>query len=174
MRLVPNTDPVPASVNKYLLPHERQIISVRRHPAILIPSAVAAMGGLFVAVAVNPIIRGVGAVELTIWLLVGILFVEFILTCIAWLNRFFVFTNKRILLTSELLIISRVITLPVEDLKDMTFRSSRGGRLLGYGEFIFESSDTTYSINYIPSPRELYLEINALIFKEETEEASGS
>ena len=36
MRLVPNTDTVPASVNRYLLPHERQVITVHQHPAILI------------------------------------------------------------------------------------------------------------------------------------------
>jgi len=31
VRLTPNTDTVPASVNKYLLPHERQVITVKRH-----------------------------------------------------------------------------------------------------------------------------------------------
>ena len=36
MRLVPNTDTVPASVNRYLLPNERQVITVHQHPAILI------------------------------------------------------------------------------------------------------------------------------------------
>jgi len=36
MRLVPNTDAVPASVNRYLLPHERQVITVHQHTAILI------------------------------------------------------------------------------------------------------------------------------------------
>jgi hypothetical protein len=28
MRLAPNTDTVPASVNKYLLPHERQVVTL--------------------------------------------------------------------------------------------------------------------------------------------------
>jgi hypothetical protein len=36
MRLAPNTDTVPAAVNRYLLPHERQVISVHQHPAVLI------------------------------------------------------------------------------------------------------------------------------------------
>ena len=36
MRLVPNTDTVPASVNKYLLPHESRVITVHQHPAMLI------------------------------------------------------------------------------------------------------------------------------------------
>ena len=36
MRLVPGTDTVPNAVNKYLLPHEHQVITVRKHPAVLL------------------------------------------------------------------------------------------------------------------------------------------
>jgi hypothetical protein len=36
MRLVPDTDTVPASVNRFLLPNERRVITVHQHPAILI------------------------------------------------------------------------------------------------------------------------------------------
>ena len=34
--MVPTTDTVPVSVNRYLLPHERQVITVHQHPAVLI------------------------------------------------------------------------------------------------------------------------------------------
>jgi hypothetical protein len=36
MRLAPNTDTVPARVNRYLMAHERQVISVHQHPVVLI------------------------------------------------------------------------------------------------------------------------------------------
>src|ERR1700691_2698766 len=49
MRLVPNTDTVPTSVNKYLLPHERQVISVHQHPAVLIRPIFEALVGLAIA-----------------------------------------------------------------------------------------------------------------------------
>jgi len=49
MRLVPNTDTVPASVNKYLLPHERQVITVHRHPAVLIGPIFVVLVGLAIA-----------------------------------------------------------------------------------------------------------------------------
>ena len=35
IRVVPN-ETVPASIEGYLLPHERQVITVRFHPAVLI------------------------------------------------------------------------------------------------------------------------------------------
>jgi len=49
MRLAPNTDTVPASVNKYLLPHERQVISVHQHPAVLIRPIFWVLLGLAIA-----------------------------------------------------------------------------------------------------------------------------
>lgn len=36
MKLVTPGDEAPASVNRYLLPHEQQVITIRRHPAILL------------------------------------------------------------------------------------------------------------------------------------------
>ena len=36
MRLITPRNAGPASVNKYLLPHEHQVITVRKHPAVLI------------------------------------------------------------------------------------------------------------------------------------------
>ena len=49
MRLVPNSDTVPASVNRFLLPHERQVITVHQHPAILIKPIFWVLIGLAVA-----------------------------------------------------------------------------------------------------------------------------
>ena len=49
MRLAPKSDAVPASVNKYLLPHERQVISVHQHPAVLIRPIFEVLIGLAIA-----------------------------------------------------------------------------------------------------------------------------
>jgi hypothetical protein len=49
MRLVPNTDTVPAKVNRYLLPHERQVITVHQHPAVLIRPIFELLVGLAIA-----------------------------------------------------------------------------------------------------------------------------
>src|SRR5436309_5791548 len=77
MRLVPNTDTVPASVNRYLLPHERQVITVHQHPAILIKPIFWVLIGLALACWLsNSIASGNGLVLLVIWILWGILFLN--------------------------------------------------------------------------------------------------
>jgi len=49
----------------------------------------------------------------------------------------------------------------------MSFRRSALGRLLGYGEFIIESAgheQALHTINFLPSPEQLYLEVCGLVF----------
>src|SRR6266542_4184153 len=73
MRLVPNTDTVPASVNRYLLPHERQVITVHQLPAILIRPIFEVLIGLAIAGWLsNSIANGNGTAILVIWVLWGL------------------------------------------------------------------------------------------------------
>lgn len=169
MRLTPNTDTVPASVNKYLLPHERQVISVKPHPAIIIPRATTATGGLFAAVALNPLVKDSAPLKLTIWLLAGFLCLGFVSACINWSTSFLVVTSQRILLVSGALS-RRARNIPLEDIKRMTVRRSRGGRALGYGTFIFDIGGRPHiRVEYIPYPEQLYLEVNGLVFRDRDE-----
>ena len=49
MRLIsPGANP-PADVDKYLLPHEQEVITVRKHPAVLLAPLAWAVLGLIVA-----------------------------------------------------------------------------------------------------------------------------
>lgn len=169
MRLAPNTETVPASVSRYLLPNERRVISVRGHPAILIPHATSALGGLVAAAAVTPIVKDSRPLELTIWLLAGLLFLRFLSACFNWFAGYFVITNHRILLISDVHGIRRVRNIPLEDVKNMTLRRSRGGRALSYGAFIFDIGDERIVVDYILYPEQLYLEVNALIFRDREE-----
>ena len=74
MRLAPKTDVVPASVNKYLLPHERQVISVHQHPVVLIRPAFEVLIGLAIAGWVSSsIAHGNNTVMLVIWILWALL-----------------------------------------------------------------------------------------------------
>lgn len=164
MRLVPNIDTVPARVNKYLLPHERNLVATRRHPAMLIPSAATATGGLLSALAVNPVVKGNRPLELTTWLLMGFLLVQFILACISWSTKYFIVTSQRLILTTGMFSITRVTTLPLETAKNIIFNRSRAGRLFGYGTFIF---GTGSRIDYIPYSEQISLEIHGLVFKDQ-------
>jgi len=57
--------------------------------------------------------------------------------------------------------------MPLAKVTDMSFRRSALGRLLGYGEFIVESAgkeQALHTINFLPYPEQLYLEVCGLLF----------
>lgn len=146
------------------------MVSIRRHPVVLIPSAAAATGGLFAAVAIIPLFKGSGYLELAIWLLVGFLFVQFISACINWSTSFLVVTSLRVLLTPGVRGGAGIKGLPLGGIREMRFQRSLGGRMYGYGMFILESNDRPYMIvDYIPYPEQVYLEVQGLVFKDKQE-----
>jgi uncharacterized membrane protein YdbT with pleckstrin-like domain len=169
MRLVPNTDTVPASVNKYLLPHERQVITVHQHPAVLIRPifevlvGLAIAGWLTVAIAKNNDIA-----VLIIWIIWGLVFLRLIVKVVEWVETYFVVTSQRFLLATGL-ITRQVKMMPLAKVTDMTFERSAWGRILGYGEFIIESAGQNQALERVknlPYPEQLYLEVCGLIFKD--------
>src|SRR6185312_6565854 len=68
IRVVPN-ETVPAAVYRVLLPHERRVITVRFHPAILIRPVAETLGGLAIAGLVSTLLHVSSTVLLIIWLL---------------------------------------------------------------------------------------------------------
>jgi membrane protein YdbS with pleckstrin-like domain len=174
MRLAPNTDTVPASVNKYLLPHERQVISVHEHPAVLIGPIFLVLAGLAVAGWLsNSVADGNGTAIAVIWILWGILLLWLGMKIWDWSVNYFVVTSQRLLLAQGV-IVRKVNMMPLAKVTDMRFERSTIGRILGYGEFIVESAgqdQALRNIRFIPYPEQLYLEICGLIFKEEADDS---
>jgi hypothetical protein len=164
VRLTPNTDNVPPQVNRFLLPHERQVISVRQHPARIIPSLVTAMGGLLAAVVIGPVVKGNGALEAAIWLLVVILVAQLALTILDWLSRYLVVTSSRVLIVSGFLAPEITWSAPLARIQDIRLTRSIGDRLYGSGTLVFPSEHV--AIDYVPYPEQLYLEITGLLFRE--------
>jgi len=172
MRLAPNTDTVPASVNRYLLPHERQVISVHQHPAVLIGPIFLAFLGLAIAGWLTTIARGNTIALVVIWLLWGILLFRLVWKVIDWSLNYFVITSERLLLAQGF-ILRRVDMMPLVKVTDMSFRRDLRGQLLGYGEFVVESAgqdQALRNVNYLPYPEQLYLEVCGLVFKEQDRE----
>jgi len=172
MRLAPNTDTVPASVNRYLLPHERQVISVHQHPAVLIGPIFLAFLGLAIAGWLTTIARGNTIALVVIWLLWGILLFRLAWKVIDWSLNYFVITSERLLLAQGF-ILRRVDMMPLVKVTDMSFRRDLKGQLLGYGEFVVESAgqdQALRNVNYLPYPEQLYLEVCGLVFKEQDRE----
>jgi uncharacterized membrane protein YdbT with pleckstrin-like domain len=174
MRLVPSSDTVPTSVNKYLLPHERQVITVRQHPAVLIRRTVEALAGLAVAgfLSSTTVAHGSSLVILVIWVLWLVLLVRLVLRIFEWSVNYFVVTSQRMLLASGI-ITRKVNMVPLTKVNDMSFQRSTLGRILGYGQFIVESAAQDQAlkiVDYLPYPEQLYLEVCGLIFKGKDED----
>ena len=172
MRLAPNTDTVPASVNRYLLPHERQVITVHQHPAILIRPIFEVLVGLAIAGWLsNSVAHGNNVVILAIWVLWGILFLRLAVKVFEWVETYFVVTSQRFILATGV-ITRKVNMMPLAKVTDMSFQRSAMGRILGYGEFVLESAgqdQALSNVDYIPYPEQLYLEVCGLIFKDKEE-----
>jgi uncharacterized membrane protein YdbT with pleckstrin-like domain len=168
MRLVPNTDTVPASVNKYLLPHERQVITVHQHPAVLIGPIFLTLVGLAAAAWLSDAAaHGNSTVILVIWLAWLVLLLRLVVKIADWAVNYFVVTSQRMLLATGL-IIRKVNMMPLTKVTDMSFQRTTLGRVLGYGEFIVESAgqdQALRNVKFLPYPEQLYLEVCGLIFK---------
>jgi uncharacterized membrane protein YdbT with pleckstrin-like domain len=177
MRLAPNTDTVPASVNRYLLPHERQVISVHEHPAVLIgPIALVLLGLAIAGLLSNTVTHGNSTAILIIWGLWVLLLLWLILKIWAWSVDYFVVTSHRLLLAQGV-IVRKVGMLPLAKVTDMSFQRTTIGRVLGYGEFIVESAgqdQALRNVKFIPYPEQLYLEVCGLIFKDEEQSTDAS
>lgn len=171
MRLVASSNAAPASVNRYLLPHEQDVVTIRRHPAVLIAPMAVVLVALILAGVLSRTIGGgpVGGPTLAvIWWLWLLVLVWFVWRVAEWSVDYFVITSARLLLTQGL-ITRQVNMMPLGKVTDMRFERTLLGRFLGYGTFVMESAgqDQALSrIDFIPYPEQLYLEVVGLIFKE--------
>jgi uncharacterized membrane protein YdbT with pleckstrin-like domain len=177
MRVTSRAAAGPAAVSKYLLPNEQQVIHTRRHPAILIGPSLLTLVGLLVAALLSAtVLRGYGALVTVIWLAWLVLFGWMIWNVVNWAVDYFVVTSHRILLTSGVFT-RKVAMMPLTKVTDMSFQRTFSGRMLGYGEFIVESAgrdQALRTIDHIPYPEQLYLEVCGMLFGAEDESSSSS
>src|SRR5215475_915794 len=162
-----------ADVDKYLLPREERVATVRRHPAVLLVPSAQAVGGLLAAFILSAtLLRGHSVLIWIVWGLWGLLMARLIWEAVNWAVDYFVITSERILLTSGVFTRS-VAMMPLSKVTDMSFHRTFIGRLLGYGEFVVESAgqdQALRSIDHIPYPEQLYRVVCGRIFKDAAEE----
>jgi membrane protein YdbS with pleckstrin-like domain len=156
-----------AAVTRYLLPNEQQVITVRRHPAVLIGPSALALGGLLVAAVLSAtVLRTSNQAIVVAWLAWLVLFAWLVWKAVNWFVDFFVVTSARILLTSGVFT-RNVAMIPLTKVTDMSFKRTVPGKLLGYGEFVVESAGQDQAlrhIDHIPYPEQLYLEVCGMLF----------
>jgi uncharacterized membrane protein YdbT with pleckstrin-like domain len=169
IRVVPGSDTVPPAIARYLLPHERQVITVRLHPAVLIRPVAETLVGLALAALISAIAaKGNADVLLVIWLAWGVLLFRLVAKIWEWWDDHFVVTSARLLLATGVFT-KKVNMMPLTKVTDMSFQRSSLGRILGYGEFIVESAGQDQAlrrVDHLPYPEQLYLEVCGLIFKD--------
>ena len=128
IRVVPN-ETVPATVYKHLLPHERQVITVRFHPAVLIRPVAEVLAGLAIAGLLSTTLaRHSGLALLVIWLIWFLVVLRLLYKVWEWLDDYFVVTSKRMMLATGVFSKS-VNMLPLTKVTDMRFERSATGRL---------------------------------------------
>jgi uncharacterized membrane protein YdbT with pleckstrin-like domain len=173
MRLVPGTDTVPNVVNKYLLPHEHQVITVRKHPAVLIKPIIVILVGLAIAAVVSTTVaRHNAGVVGFVWIAWGVLLLWLIYKVVEWSMDYFIVTSRRMLLATGVFT-RKVAMMPLVKVTDMSFQRDALGRLLGYGQFILESAGQDQAlrvVDHLPYPEQLYLEVCGLIFPGKTDD----
>jgi membrane protein YdbS with pleckstrin-like domain len=170
MRLITPRNAGPASVNKYLLPHEHQVITVRKHPAVLIVPIALALGAILISIVVGSTILLHTHDAVLVLLVICLIFLAYLgFKTWEWSEDYFVVTSDRMLEASGVFT-RKIAMMPLVKVTDMSFQRSTLGRLLGFGSFILESAgqdQALRTIDHVPYPEQLYLEICALIFPAE-------
>jgi membrane protein YdbS with pleckstrin-like domain len=166
--ITPADERTPVTVNRYLLPSERKVILVRKHPAVLIRPITFLVLGLILAGVLTEFV-GVHygwAALLIIWALFLLDLFYFVYQGVQWWVSYFVVTSHRFLETSGL-ITRRVNLMPLAKVTDVVFERSFQGRLFGFGRLHLESAGQFQALNdvdHLPYPEQLYLEVCMLLF----------
>ena len=167
MRQVAQIGP-PTSVNRYLLPDERSVITVRMHPAALAGPLVLACGGL---VATRKLASRSPRPDI-VWGAYLLVPLDFLRRLAAWPVSYLIVTDQRMVLTGGLLIRTAAF-MPLEKVTGLTLQRTVLGRLLGYGTLIVASRSRRQAlrkVRYLPYPEQLYLEISGLLQPEEQDD----
>ena len=150
---------IPASVNRYLLPGETHVITVREHPVVLLKHALLTLAGLAVAGWLSSsVAHGNNTAIGVIWILWVILLLWFGTRVWEWAAHYFVVTSRRLMLTQGV-IVRKVNFIPLDKVTDVELRRSSAGRRVGYGEFEVMSpgrDEDLRHIRFIPYPEETY------------------
>lgn len=164
-------DPVvaglPSGVRRYLLPTERLVVAVRRHPAQLLEPFASVVAAFVVVVWLTfrlpPQVPLVGDALFLGWF---VLLARAGWRLLMWHGDWFVATDRRLLLTFGV-VNRRVAMMPVGKVTDMSYNQTLAGRVLDYGEFVMESAGQDQAlreVRWLPVPDQLYISICAEIF----------
>jgi uncharacterized membrane protein YdbT with pleckstrin-like domain len=149
----------PVTVSKYLSPSESRVLTLRRHPALLMAPLITVVGGLLVAAVVSILPHNPHLAVIVVWLCEAFLIFRLLYLILNWASQYIAITDQRFILISGYFN-RRVTTIAFQELRDFTFERSYAGRMMGYGALIIESGGRSQTvIDYIGYPEQMYLEL---------------
>jgi hypothetical protein len=157
---------VPETVRLYLLPQERQTITVRRHPAILIWPVLAVLAACAAGSTVTVFTDTGGAILVAVWAVAAGACLLLAVRVLAWLEGYVVLTHQRVILIPGI-IKHKMVSIPAREIRGISLSRTLPGRLAGYGALMLTPVREGYAmpaVNYIPYPEQLYLEACGLYF----------
>ncbi|PPK92915.1 PH (Pleckstrin Homology) domain-containing protein [Kineococcus xinjiangensis] len=153
-------------LSRYLLPSERVVVAVRRHPAQLAEPVASVVAGFALVLWLDVVAPVIPYLRDVLWLAWFALLLRTLWRFLEWRADWFIATDRRLLLRYGVLN-RRVAMMPVIKVTDMSYNQSLLGRLLHYGEFVMESAGQDQAlrvVKWLPVPDRLYLSICAEIF----------
>jgi hypothetical protein len=148
-------------VNRYLLPWEQSVVTVRMHPAALIGPGIVGSGSV---VAAWKLARDSDRPDI-VWGASLPVLLDCARRLAAWPVTYLVITNERMLIIRGLL--TRTVTsISLDEVQGLTFRRTVLGRMLGYGSLTAipaRRRQAFRTARYLPYPEQLYLEVISLL-----------
>jgi membrane protein YdbS with pleckstrin-like domain len=156
-----------AQVERYLLDTERPVIITRRHWIVLLkPVASAAVAVALSTWAAESIGDSAPLIVNVVLLATVGVFGWLLWELVEFGRQWFVVTDKRLLLTHGMLT-RKVAIMPLRRVTDLSYNVSIAGRVLGYGEFVFESAgqeQALSTVNYLGRSQELFQVLSKELF----------
>ena len=157
---------VPGPLARYLLPSERIVVAVRRHPAQLVEPVASVVLAFALVLWLDVELPRIPYLHDVLWLAWFALLARTLWRFMEWRADWFIATDRRLLLRYGVLN-RKVAMMPVSKVTDMSYNQSIPGRILHYGEFVMESAGQEQAlrvVKWLPVPDRLYLSICAEIF----------
>jgi len=156
----------PLDVRRYLLPSEHPVIEVRRHWAWLAARALPSCGLLLVGLVAMRAAWAPGWLDALILYFTVFVVLRSVWITLDWWTERFIVTDRRILLVTGIAY-RNVAIIPLAKVTALTYNRSAAGVLLGYGEFVIESTgqdEALSRISYLPKTEKLYIQISELLY----------
>jgi hypothetical protein len=156
-------------VKDYLLPYEKRVITVRKHPgqlalhAALLACACIAASLLTALTASGPLLLG------AVWGACAIILIYLIVRGIQWLYAYVVVTESRVIFITGLTV-RKVVSVPVREILYLRLHRSLMARIIGYGTIILQPARPGYRLpkmKYMPYSEQIFIEFAELFFPRE-------